>query len=149
MKASLLPLALIITMLAPVAGWPQWREPPATGSPANELPDRTTLAGQSGLGPVLIAEFVDKDLNAKKHKAEIKVKTDGVQIVNPASAHYEPRLDEAHIRYQLDDGHIYDSTSKTWTFENLPSGEHHIKVTLASSDNQQRGKGKLLKVDIP
>jgi hypothetical protein len=150
MNASLFSCAiLMITMLIPTRGWGQWREPPATGSPSNELPDRTTLAGQSGLGPLLIAELLDKEENAKQRRAVVKVETDGVRIVDPASAHYQPRLDEAHIRYQIDDGNACDSTAKVWTFKSLPSGEHHIKVTLASSDGQQIGKGKLLKVRIP
>jgi hypothetical protein len=130
-------------------GSSQWREPPATGSPANELPDRTTLAGQTGLGPLLIADLVDKSDNAAHHKIVVKVQTDGVKIVDPTAANHEPRLDEAHIQYQLDGNTPYDSTSKTWTFDNVPSGEHRIKVRLASSDNQQMGKGKLLKVHIP
>lgn len=150
MKASLVSLAMLSTMLlVPTTGWSQWREPPATGSPSNELPDRTTLAGQSGLGPLLIADLVDKDQNAARHKIVVKVQTDGVKIVDPAAANHEPRLDEAHIQYQLDGEPPYDTTSKTWTFQNVPSGEHRIKVTLASSDNQQMGKGKLLKIRIP
>lgn len=70
-------------------------------------------------------------------------------IVDSASAHFEPKLDGAHIRYQLDGGAVHDSTSKSWTFDNLSSGVHHINVVLASSDNQQMGKGKILKVRIP
>lgn len=149
MNAIRMSLAILALVLVPATGWAQWREPPATGSPANELPDRTQLAGQSGLGPLLIAELVDKEENAKSHRAVVKVQTDGVIIVDPASAHFQPKLDEAHIRYQLDGGQAHDSTSKRWTFDNLSSGEHHIKVTLASSDNQQMGKGKILKVHIP
>jgi hypothetical protein len=149
MIKAVLVLAILSLILVPATGWAQWREPPATGSPANELPDRTTLSGQSGLGPMLMAALIDKNENAKKHRAVVKVETDGVQMVDPAAAHYEPKLDEAHIQYQLDSGHVYDSTSKIWEFEKLPSGEHRIKVTLTSSDNQQMGKAKLLKVHIP
>jgi hypothetical protein len=149
MKSALISLAMLVLALLPARGWAQWREPPATGSPANELPDRTTLAGQSGLGPMLNAELIDKDQNAKRHRAVIKAQTDGVQLVDPVSAHHQRRLDEAHLEYQLDGGRVCESTSKTWTFERLTSGEHHIKVTLASSDNHQMGKGKLLKVHIP
>lgn len=149
MKPSLVSSVLLTLILSPVLGWSQWREPPATGAPANELPDRTTLAGQSGLGALLIADLANKEQNAKEHRAVIQVQTDGVKIVDPASVHYEPRLDEAHIRYQLDNGPANDSTSKTWIFDNLSPGEHRIKVTLESSDNQRMGKGKLLKVHIP
>jgi|SRR5581483_106813 len=126
----------------------QWKEPPSTGSPTNELEDRTNLAGQSGLGPLLKATLVDFERNAKSHKAVVEVQTDGVRMVDPASVNHEPKLDEAHLQYRLDNGEIQNSTSKTWTFDNLSRGEHRIEVALASNDNHPIGKPKTLKLLI-
>jgi hypothetical protein len=136
-------------LLFPCTGYGQWKEPPATGSPQNTLPDRTTMVGQSGMGPLLIAKLIDRDANAKKHQAVVAVQTDGVRLVDSAAANHEPRLDEAHIQYRLDDAPAQDSTSKTWTFAKLSSGEHRIRVTLVSSDNHPMGKDKVLKVRVP
>ena len=141
-------LITMLTLLFPSA-YAQWKEPPATGSPTNELEDRTNLVGQSGLGPLLTATLVDVDRNAKSHRAVVEVQTDGVRIVDPASLKNEPKLDEAHLQYRLDNGEIQNSTSKTWTFDNLSPGEHRIDVALASSDNHAIGKSLTLKLRIP
>lgn len=146
MKSHLILLALVFVGSTAFA---QWKEPPATGSPKNNLPDRTTMVGQSGMGPLLLAKLADPDENAKSHKAVIVVDTDGVRIVDPASVHYEPRLDEAHIQYQLDNGPAYASTSKEWTFSHLSHGEHTVTIALISSDNHPMGKKKVLKVSVP
>ncbi len=127
----------------------QWKESPTTGSPTNRLPDRTTLAGQAGAGVVLKAELLDRDGNAKKHRAVVHVETDGVRIVNSAAVNREPKLDEAHIQYRLDDGPVKDSTSKSWTFENIPPGKHRIHVNLATSDDRPLGKGMTFSLEIP
>lgn len=127
----------------------QWKELPATGSPTERLPDRTTLAGQSGLGPLLIAKLVDEAANAKQHKAVVDVQTDGVRLVDPEAVHHKPKIDEAHIQYQMDGGAVQNSTSETWTFQHLSRGEHHIVVALATSDNHPIGKAKRLRVRVP
>lgn len=142
-------LIVLVFLLAASAALAQWKEPPATGSPENNLPDRTTMVGQSGMGPLLIAKLADKHENTKLHKVVVTVETDGVRIVDPASVHYEPKLDEAHIQYQLDNGPTYASTSKEWTFSHLSHGEHTITIALISSDNHPMGKKKVLKVSVP
>jgi hypothetical protein len=148
MIASRYLLLFLIPLLAGTAHG-QWKEPPATGSPENTLADRTTLAGQSGLGPLLIAKLVDTDANSRKHRIVVQVETDGVRIVDAAAANHEPKLDEAHIEYRLDSDAPVESTSKTWTAQDIPSGEHRIRVALVSSDNHQMGKEKVLKVHVP
>ena len=95
------------------------------------------------------ASLVDVEKNAKQHRAMVHVETDGVEIVDPSAVRNEPKLDQAHIQYRLDRGAVQNSTSKTWTFENLSSGEHRIDVMLASNDNHQLGKAKTLKVRVP
>lgn len=130
-------------------GYGQWKQPPATGSPSNRLPDRTTLAGQSGMGALLMVKLVDPRANAQNHKAVVEVQTDGLKIVDPAAANYEPKLDEGHIQYRLDNGQIQNTTSKTWTFGHLSRGEHVIRVALASNDGHQLGSEKTLKIKVP
>lgn len=137
-----------LCMLVP-RGYCQWKELPSTGSPTERLPDRTTLVGQSGLGPLLVAKVVDERRNARQHKVIIEVQTDGVQIVDPEAAHHQPKIDEAHIQYRLDGGSVQNSTSKRWTFAQLSPGEHEINVALATSDNHPIGSPRKLRVRIP
>jgi hypothetical protein len=127
----------------------QWNELPATGSPSNRLQDRTTLVGQAGLGPSLIVKLLNQKANAQHHRVVVEVQTDGLKMVDPAAANYEPRSDEAHIQYRLDNGPIQNTTSKTWTFNHLSPGEHLIRVAVATSDNHQLGGEKAVKMRVP
>lgn len=140
-------IALLLWACLPAYG--QWKELPETGSPSNRLPDRTTLVGQAGLGPLLVAKLVDPIANAKNHTAVIKVETDGLKMVDPAAVNHEPRADEAHIQYRLDNEPIQNTTSKTWTFHHLSPGEHLIRIAIATSDNHQLGREKTLKLHVP
>jgi hypothetical protein len=149
MKPRLSFRVLLLFLCACLPAYSQWKEPPATGSPSNQLPDRTTLVGQAGLGPLLIAKLVDQETNAQKHKAVVEVQTDGLNMVDPDAVDHEPKFDEAHIQYRLDNDTIENTTSKTWTFEHLSKGKHIIRVALATSDNRQLGMEKTLKVYVP
>lgn len=150
MRLQLIPILIAIALYLPsTKGYCQWREPPATGSPENTLTDRTTLAGQNGLGPLLIAKLMNAHDNARKHRAVVEVQTDGVRIVDPAAARHQPKLDEAHIEYRLDNGQAQERTSKIWTVDNLSRGDHRIRVALVSSDNHQMGEEKILKLRVP
>jgi hypothetical protein len=143
---------LRMTLLWLCAGLPaysQWKEPPATGSPSEHLPDRTTFAGQAGLGPLLIIKLVDLKTNARNHKAVVEVQTDGLRMVDPIPINHGPLLDEAYLRYRLDDGTIQNTTSKTWTFAHLSSGNHLIRVALATTDGRQLGEEQSLRVKVP
>jgi hypothetical protein len=148
MKSVRIVVVVVATCFFPSVGLCQWKEPPATGSPTNALPDRTTLVGQSGLGPMISATLVDATANAKAHKAVVQVQTDGVSIIDPAT-HKQPKLDEAHLAYQLDEHDRIDSTSLTCTFADLRTGDHRIHVLLMSNDNHSMGKEQLLKVHVP
>lgn len=141
--------ALWLLAGATLAASGQWKEPPSTGSPSNQLPDRTILAGQAGMGPLLVAALVDPKNNAKNHNVVIEVQTDGISIVDPATVHGKPKSHEGHLQYRLDNGPIENTTSKTWRFEHLPPGEHLIRVALASSDNHQIGETRSLRIKVP
>ena len=145
-RLGLCTLSLLLATCLPAAA--QWKERPSTGSPTGSLSDRTTLAGQSGLGPLLIAKLVDAKANARNHKAVVEVQTDGLKIVDPVPDR-EPRIDEAHLQYRLDNGPIQKTTAKTWTFERLSTGEHLIRVALAASDGHQLGEEKSFRVKVP
>lgn len=98
---------------------------------------------------MLIAKLVDRNANARNHKAVVEVQTDGLTIVDPATVDDQPKLDEAHLQYRLDNDAIQNTTSRTFTFQHLSRGTHLIRVALATSDNHQMGKEKTLKVNIP
>jgi hypothetical protein len=149
MKSRTLLIVLAGTLFCAVGAFSQWREPPATGSPQNHLPDRTKLVGQSGMGPLLDAKLVDPQQNARMHKAVVHVETDGVEMTDPAAANHQAQLDQAHLQYRLDAGPVQDTTAKTWTFGHLSSGKHRITVALAGNDNRQLGEAKTLPVKIP
>ncbi len=140
--------AVVILFCACMPAAAQWKEPPATGSPANELPDRTTLAGQAGMGPLLEAKLVDAEGNARNHKAVVDVQTDGVNIVDPSDKH-QPKIDEVHIQYRLDNEPVQNTSAKSWTFDHLSSGNHLVRVALATSDDRQLGKERSLRVKVP
>jgi hypothetical protein len=142
---------IVVAAFALILPWAhsQWKELPSTGSPTEHLPDRTTLAGQSGAGPLLDAKLVDREKNAKEGRAIVKVQTAGVRLVDPAQTQGQPKIDEAHIQYRLDDGPVQNSTSETWIVDKLSPGDHQIFVVLATSDNLRLGKGKRLHIHIP
>jgi hypothetical protein len=141
--------AISLLLCACVSSHAQWKELPATGSPSNQLPDRTTLAGQAGMGPLLMVKLVNQKANAQNHKVVVEVETDGLKLVDPAAVKNEPRIDEAYIQYRLDNGPIQNSSSKTWTFEHLSAGKHLVRIALATSDRHQLGREKSLLVKVP
>ena len=97
---------------------------------------------------MISATLIEPATNARMHKAVVDVQTDGVSLVDPAT-HPQPKLDEAHLRYQLDDHDPVTSTSLTCTFDDLRTGEHQVRVSLVSNDNHPIGKEQLLKVRVP
>lgn len=149
MKFRLLALLFLGLLFVQTPAYGQWKQEPSTGSPTERLPDRTTLVGQSGIGPFLKARLADKEKNAKKRRAVVVVQTDGVKLVSTAAGEGTPQLDEAHLQYKLDDGPVQNSTELTWTFDDLSPGEHEIHVALAGNDNRVIGKGMTLTVKVP
>lgn len=141
-------LALCALWLTPAAR-AQWTELPRTGSLPSTVPDRTVLAGQSGLAPLLTAKLVHPKANAKNHAAAIAVKTEGVHLTAPAASSGVPWLDEAHLCFQLDGGEPVYTTNLVTEFHNLASGEHQILVALVGNDNRLIGESKALKVHVP
>ncbi len=120
-----------------------------TGSQPNQLPDRTVLAGQSGLGPNLTAQLVSEHANARQHKAVIKAQVDGVELVDPGSTNRVPKLDQAHIECRLDERPAVHTASTTIQFDNVPRGDHEIHVALVGNDGKPMGEETTLKLRVP
>jgi hypothetical protein len=97
---------------------------------------------------MISAKLVNAAANAKMHKTVVQVQTDGVSIVDPAS-HQQPKLDEGHIGYQLDDHNRIDSTALVYEFADVGAGDHRIRISLLSNDNRPMGKEQILKVHVP
>ena len=151
MRRTVLVLLLaggISVLLAAAPASAQWANPPKTGSQPEELPDRTVLAGQSGMGPLMTAELVHPHDNAKKKMAVVQVHTDGVRLVTPGSK-AESKDDEAHLQYRLDHQQAIDTTQTNMRFTGLSQGDHIIQVALAGNDNKPMGHQTTLKVHIP
>lgn len=140
---------LLIVLGCEVSGFSQWAQMPMTGSQPRILTDRTMMAGQSGLGPLMTADFVDKYANAGERRAVIDVHTDGVQMVDPAGTGNMPSVSQAHVQYQVDDGTPVNTTSRRIQLDNLSPGEHHIQVALAGNDNKPMGRETMLNLHIP
>jgi hypothetical protein len=146
-RLRFLAVALLSTAIV-VAAHAQWRQNPTTGSVPQHLPDRSTLYGQSGMGPMIQAMLVNNDQNAKAHRIVIRVETWGVNLVSP-DPNAPPRLDQAHIQYHLDNNQPVNTANKTAVFTDVPRGHHVITVLLADNHGNVLGMRDTLKVDIP
>jgi hypothetical protein len=126
----------------------QWMERPNTGSPQKYLPDRTNMAGMSGMGPELKVSLVNTHKNASARKAVVRIEVWGVDLVEP-QRNQEPKSTLAYVTYQLDSGEVVKTAQKEQMFGNIPPGYHHIYVQLASLDGQPVGARMTLTVHIP
>jgi hypothetical protein len=137
---------LIFLTLITLSAVAQWREPPMTGSAQELLPDRTNIEGMSGMGPEITAGLVDREQNAKQHRAVVKVSSWGTAIANSGQMH--GNLDANTIVYQLDDQNPVADGSEM-VFENLAPGKHTVTVMMADSEGHQEGDKSELKFEIP
>jgi hypothetical protein len=126
----------------------QWKEPPSTGSPEYRLPDRTYIAGQSGMAPTLTATLQAPENNAAHHTVVVRAQTDGVELQYP-QAKDEPLLGCGHIEYQLDGSMPENTAARLWTFSRISPGDHTITVRLVGADNQELVKPTRLRVHVP
>jgi hypothetical protein len=148
-RLALLSSAAVVFALLPAVATAQWRNPPQTGSPQEQLPDHTVDARQSGIGPNLSAVLVDADGNARRKRAVVRVQTDAVMLTNPVSVQGVPANGQAHLQYRLDQNPVVNTTQTEMMFDQLSPGDHTIEVALAGNDDNPIGEHKTLKVHIP
>jgi len=141
-------LFVAVALCLPPATMAQWIDLPRTGSQPATLPDRTVLAGQSGLAPQMTAELVHAKANARHRSAVVAVKTEGVHLTTPASSQDIPWLDEAHLSYQLDNLPPLFTTNLSMEFHNLAPGVHQILVALVGNDDRPIGAPQTLKLHV-
>ncbi len=125
----------------------QWAQYPTTGSSPQQLPDRTKLAGMTGLDPELKAGFVQKSGNAKEHKVVVRADVWGVDVIPPDSN--MPQNGTAFLSFALDNDAPVKTSQQEHTFENLSAGQHTVTVRLLSQDGQEIGSNVVLGVRVP
>ncbi len=126
----------------------QWVENPQTGSPQQQLPDQTKMAGMTGLAPELKAGIVDEGKNAKQRKAVVRADVWGVNMVSPGDSG-EPKGNNAYLSFVLDNNPPVRTDQKEYTFSNVSRGRHTITVRLLSTDGQEIGSNVVLGFRIP
>ncbi|PWT89692.1 MAG: hypothetical protein C5B54_08510 [Acidobacteria bacterium] len=95
----------------------------------------------------LTAKLVDEQSEAKQKMATVQVSVSGVTMseMHGGDMHHQG----AHLHYQVDNGPIVVSPSKTMSFANLSSGSHTITVTVADANHQPISEPQTLNVTIP
>lgn len=95
------------------------------------------------------ATLVEPEKKAQEKAATVQVNARGVKIVDPAKAGEQPRKNQAHFHYKLDDGPVIATTSNKLSFHHLSSGAHKVTVQLAGNDHQPLGPEQTLEINIP
>ncbi len=145
---SICKCVLIATLLfAAMSLSAQWAQNPTTGSSPEQLPDRTKLAGMTGLDPELKADFVDKSQNAKEHKVVVRADVWGVDLVPPEANSQQNGT--ALLSFVLDHNPPVKTNQQEYTFDNVSPGQHTVTVRLLSPDGQEIGSNVVLGVHIP
>jgi len=105
-------------------------------------------AGSGGAG-TLSAMLVDRENKARKGEATVQVTTSGVKIVDPASAHEQPKSGQGHFHYRLDNGPVIATTATKLSFHELTPGQHTITVMLAGNDHSPLGPQETMNITVP
>jgi len=105
-------------------------------------------AGSGGSG-TLSAMLVDRENKARKGEATVQVTTSGIKIVDPASAHEQPKSGQGHFHYRLDNGPVIATTATKLSFHELTPGQHTITVMLAGNDHSPLGPQEMLNITVP
>lgn len=107
-----------------------------------------TQSTKMGQSMTLKAMLVDPEIKAQKREATIKVTVTGVDLVDPATAHEQPKNGQGHLHYQVDNGPVIATTTTKLSFHALTPGQHTIKVMLAANDHSPLGPHETLNVTI-
>lgn len=139
---------MLVCVLTATTAFAQWAENPQTGSPQQQLPDQTKMAGMTGLAPELKAAFVDQAKNSKKKQVSVLADVWGVDLASPENSG-EARGNEAHLSFVLDDNPPVATDQREYTFSNISPGRHTITVRLLSPDGHEIGSNVVLGFRIP
>lgn len=74
------------------------------------------------------AILVDPQSFAEQRSVIVRVKVDGLRLVDPYETQGEPKSSEAHLHYRVDQGAIIATTATQISFHELGSGDHVITV---------------------
>jgi hypothetical protein len=107
--------------------------------------NRTASGGTGKLSGML----VDRENKARKGEATVQVTTSGIKIVDPASAHEQPKSGQGHFHYKLDNGPVIATTATKLSFHELTPGQHTITVMLAANDHSPLGPEVTLNITVP
>jgi hypothetical protein len=110
---------------------------------------RAPHAANDSHEPGMTVRLVDPEKKAQAHPATVEVQVKGVRLIDPASAHEQPRSGEGHLHYQVDDGPVVAPPSPKLSFHELKPGEHKITVVLAGNDHRPLGPQETVSVNIP
>lgn len=116
---------------------------------AHEMTGQNTPATNANSHASIEATLMDKDANAQKQEADVRVKVSGVKLTDPDVAKEKARNGQAHIHYRVDDGPVIATTATKLSFHQLSPGEHKITVMLAGNDHQPLGAEQTLTLMIP
>jgi len=105
-------------------------------------------AGSGGAG-TLSAMLVDRENKAQKGEATVQVTTSRIKIVDPASAHEQPKSGQGHFHYRLDNGPVIATTATKLSFHELTPGQHTITVMLAGNDHSPLGPQETMNITVP
>ena len=107
------------------------------------------LAPEAGPAPELSATLNDPDKRAQEQTATVELKVSGIQLIDSAAVHEQPRRGQGHVHYQVDTGPVIATTATKLSFHALSSGSHKITVMLVDNAHQPLGPRATLTVNIP
>ncbi len=123
---------------------------PPENVPAETRPAATESGAPNEAGGAsLSASLADEQAQAQKRQAVVKVRVNGLRLVDPAAVGEKARSGEGHISYRVDEGPLIETTSTTLSLRDLDSGSHEITVLLSGNDHAPLGPSQTLEVTIP
>jgi hypothetical protein len=97
----------------------------------------------------LRVSLVDAEAQARQGAVTIAVELEGVALVDPLEAGFEPQPGRGHLEYRIDGGVAVATTATTLSFHDLPPGTHRVSIRAARSDRSALGSARELLVSIP
>ena len=141
-------LSVLATIMATLG--PHGSSAAATATPDERRVDRRPGSNADAYPfGTLTATLINPGATAPQQTATVQVTVSGIQLVDPAVAHEQPRTGQGHLHYRLDDGPIIATTATSLSFQELSPGTHTILVRLTGNDHRPLGPEQLLQVSVP